>query len=246
MEQSRSRQQVKAIMRLRELVISGHFKPGERISELAMVDVLGISRTPVRLALGQLAYEGLLKPLSRGGFVVSDFSVDDIFDAIEIRGTLEGTAARMAAERLGDKSEAEPLRAIYTQIEEVVRHGGDEDEIFEQYVELNEQFHDEMLKLAKCPMLERSLSQITALPFASPNAFVKVQVERERKFDILLNAQYQHAALIEAIEQRDGGRAFAMGQEHARLAAANLRSAMKQEDLFAKIPGAQLVRRGKD
>ncbi|NVK42591.1 MAG: GntR family transcriptional regulator [Oceanospirillaceae bacterium] len=243
MEQSRSRQQVKAIMRLRELVISGNFKPGERISELAMVDLLGISRTPVRLALGQLAYEGLLKPLSRGGFVVSDFSVDDIFDAIEIRGTLEGTAARMAAERLTDKNEIEPLRAIYEEIEEAVRYLGDEDEVFGQYVELNEQFHDELLKLAKCPMLERSLSQITALPFASPNAFVEVQVERERKFDILRNAQYQHAVLIEAIEARDGGRAFAMGQEHARLAAANLRSAMKQEDLFEKIPGAQLVRR---
>ena len=243
MEKPRSRQQLKAVMRMRELVISGYFKPGQRISELAMVDYLDISRTPVRLALGQLEYEGLLTALPKGGFVVSDFSVADIFDAIEIRGTLEGTAARMAAERRKRPEDVARLEQIYEQIEQAVRASGAEDDVFEIYIELNEQFHEELLRLAKCPLLERSLSQIMALPFASPNAFVKVQVEQERRFDILVNAQYQHAALIEAIKAGDSGRAFAMGQEHARLAAANLRSAMEQEALFSKIPGAQLVRR---
>lgn len=243
MDKPRSQQQLKAVLQLRELVISGLFKPGQRISELSLVDMLNISRTPIRLALGQLAYEGLLKPNPSGGFVVSDFSVSDIFDAIDIRGVLEGTAARMAAERLINPEEVAPLRAIYEKIETLIRTRNGKDAIFEQYIELNDQFHNEMVRLAKCPLLERSLSQIIALPFASPNAFVTVQGALEQKYDILFHAQHQHNAILEAIETRDSARAFALGQEHARLAASNLKIAMKQDSLFKKFAGAELVRR---
>lgn len=246
MDMPRSRQQLRAVLQLRELVISGFFKPGQRISELSLVNIMEISRTPIRLALGQLAYEGLLKPLPSGGFVVNDFSISDIFDAIDIRGTLEGTAARMAAERLNDPDEVAPLMAIYEAIETLIRQRNTEGEIFEKYIELNEQFHNEMLRLAKCPLLERSLSQITSLPFASPNAFITMQGQDDLMYDILFHAQHQHKAIIEAIMSRDNARAFSLGQEHARLAASNLRTAMEQDSFFSEFPGSELVIRDEE
>ncbi len=90
-------QTVRAQLRLRELILGGELTPGARIPELALVERLGASRTPVRAALGRLADEGLLEPLPNGGYAVRDFSVGDIQDAIELRGTLEGLAARLAA-----------------------------------------------------------------------------------------------------------------------------------------------------
>ena len=74
-------------------------RPGERISELQAVETTGVSRTPVRMALVRLEEEGLLEAIPSGGFMVKAFSERDILDSIELRGTLEGLAARFAAER---------------------------------------------------------------------------------------------------------------------------------------------------
>ena len=93
-------QTVKATLGLRELVLDGEFSPGERVPEIGLAKRLGVSRTPLRLALSTLAHEGLLEPLPGGGFVVRAFTLRDVTDAIELRGVLEGTAARLAAERL--------------------------------------------------------------------------------------------------------------------------------------------------
>src|SRR5690348_15481917 len=96
--QLRASQTVKAMLRLRQLILDGHLKPGERVPELALVQHTGVSRTPIRAALIQLAEEGLLEPSSSGGFVVRQFDEQEVFDAIDLRGTLEGAAARRAAE----------------------------------------------------------------------------------------------------------------------------------------------------
>ena len=92
-------QTVRVQLRLRELILGGELKPGARIAELTLVERLGASRTPIRMALVRLQEEGLLEALPHGGFAVKDFSESDIHDAIELRGTLEGLCARLAAER---------------------------------------------------------------------------------------------------------------------------------------------------
>ena len=69
------------------------------MAELPLVELLGVSRTPLRLALAELEHEGLLRGLPAGGYVVREFTQGDVRDAIEVRGVLEGTAARFAAER---------------------------------------------------------------------------------------------------------------------------------------------------
>ena len=100
----------RAVLMLRELVLKGQFLPGEHISEPQLVARLGVSRTPVREALSRLAHEGLLYTTGTGRYRVSEFTMNDVRDAIELRGVMEGTAARLAAERL---MKAEELQSIH-------------------------------------------------------------------------------------------------------------------------------------
>ncbi len=225
------------------MVVGGHFKPGERISELGAVERLGISRTPVRLALGALAHEGLLEARSNGGFVVRDFSLADMLDAIEVRGVLEGMAARMAAERSSGDRDTMELRTILAQIDSLLESvPADNDELYEGYAELNERFHLEMLRLAKSPMLERSLAQVTALPFASPGAFTKAGLEQDRNRNVLVVAQHQHRALVDAITAGESARAERLGQEHAHTAADNLKQLAQTDSIDDLVPGSKLLR----
>ena len=92
-------QAVRAQMRLREMILAAELPAGARIAELTLVDKLGVSRTPIRTALMKLEQEGLLESLTNGGYAVRTFTERDVSDAIELRGTLEGLAARLAAER---------------------------------------------------------------------------------------------------------------------------------------------------
>src|SRR5215467_3321983 len=71
----------RTMLNLREMLLRGDFRPGERLSELPLVARLGVSRTPIRLALDRLAHEGLLELAPAGGFVVRGFTVEDIWDA---------------------------------------------------------------------------------------------------------------------------------------------------------------------
>src|ERR1700675_2413105 len=107
-------------VRLREMVLGGEFHPGEAVSENVLGDRLGVSRTPLRLALCKLEYEGLLNVLPEGGFVVRQFTLADIYDSIELRGVLEGTAARLAAERLENPSELRRLEQLADRMDVIV------------------------------------------------------------------------------------------------------------------------------
>jgi len=113
-------QAVKAQQRLRELILQGELPAGARITELILVDMLGVSRTPIRAALKRLEQEGLLQALPSGGHAVRIFSEQDVADAIELRGTLEGLAARLAAER-GVSSRA-LVEALMREHSRIARH----------------------------------------------------------------------------------------------------------------------------
>src|SRR5579862_9313785 len=110
LEANSASQTDRATLVLREMVIDGHFQPGERIKEIPLAAKLRVSRIPLRLALEKLAHEGLLAIRPTRGFVVQQFSTTDIYDAIELRGLLEGAAARLAAERLRETRDLIPLR----------------------------------------------------------------------------------------------------------------------------------------
>ena len=235
---------VRAQLRVRELILEGEFAPGERMAELPLVERLGVSRTPLRLALAALEHEGLLRGLAGGGYVVREFSPADIRDAIELRGVLEGTAARFAAERGADRGDLRALRENSEATAELVRRA--DYESFERYVDFNQSFHARLLKIAHSPLLERALEGIVSLPFASPSAFVLAQAELPESREILIVAHHHHLGLIEAIELREGARAESIGREHARLSITNLEIVLRHRGVLERMPGAALLTLARD
>jgi GntR family transcriptional regulator, vanillate catabolism transcriptional regulator len=233
-----SAQTVKATLGLRQLLFDGEIRPGERLVELSLVERLGVSRTPLRVALTTLEHEGLVVSLAGGGFTVREFTRSEIDDAIELRGVLEGTAARFAAERLESPAELDEIRGILVRLDAVV-HDASAEAVLE-YVELNEQFHELLVALSKSEIVARELVRVEAVPFASPSALLESHVESEQR-EILLIAQHQHRAMIEAIEQGHGARAEEVAREHARISQRSLDLALKRGDVIERLPGAPLL-----
>lgn len=236
-------QTVKALLRLREMILAGELEPGERISELWVVEKLQVSRTPVRAALIRLQEEGLLEEIPSGGFSIRSFTEAEICDSIELRGCMEGMAARLAAERGAPVSVLRDLSDAVAEIDGVLS-GTLDDRKFSSYVELNERFHRLLAAAAQSPLLERQIDKCMRLPFASASAFVMVQAIDDRAREMLLLAQAQHRSVLEAIENREGARAEALMREHSRIAHRNLKTALTNKTALARLPGGTLIRHG--
>ena len=235
-------QAVKAQLRLRELILAGELPAGSRIAELAIVDRLGMSRTPIRAALMRLEQEGLIEALAGGGYAVRTFSEREVADAIELRGTVEGLAARVAAERGAPAAVMAEARQCIEQIDAVLAQPRLNDAAFGRYVELNRRFHGLLAEMAGSGVIARELERVTNLPFASPSAFVLVQANSDHSRDMLVVAQDQHREVLEAIEAREGARAEAIMREHSRIAQRNLRDAVRSHELHRHMPGVRLIR----
>ena len=233
-------QSLKAVLGIRDLVFAGEIKPGERLSEITVSERLGLSRTPVRAALARLEQEGILEAIPSGGYSVRSFSVADVHDAIELRGVLEGTAARLAAERGVAPSKMAAFNALVSRLDTVV--GVPYDHIdFAAYVSLNAEFHDMLVRLSGSDVICRELDRVMQLPFAGPSAFLDIQTGIPAFRASLFAGQAQHRAIANAIEMREGARAEAVAREHARLARLNLDFVMRDIRLIEQVPGLRLV-----
>ena len=236
-------QTVRAQLMLRELVLGGDLEPGMRIAELALVEGIGVSRTPIRMALLQLEQEGLLQALPSGGYTVKAFSEADVHDSIELRGTLEGLAARLAAERgVGGGLWAEACDCV-ARIDDLLAQPALTESSFADYVEQNARFHSALAEMAGSDIVRRQIARACTMPFASPNAFVLQRATGPGARDILIVAQDQHRALLDAIRRREGARAEALSREHARIAQRNLGDVLRSQHALEHMPGAGLLRR---
>jgi GntR family transcriptional regulator of vanillate catabolism len=235
-------QAVRAQLRLREMILACDLPAGSRIAELNLVDKLGVSRTPIRTALMKLEQEGLLEALANGGYAVRTFTERDVSDAIELRGTLEGLAARLAAERGCAPVLLSEARACLDRIDKLLANDSLSDDDFSAYVAHNEQFHALLAEMTDSGVVRRELERVVGLPFASPSGFVITQANSPQARDMLIIAQDQHRQVLVAIEQREGGRAEAIMREHSRLAQRNLSEAMRSPDLD-RMPSVRLIRR---
>jgi GntR family transcriptional regulator, vanillate catabolism transcriptional regulator len=235
-------QAVRAQLRLREMILAGELQSGARITELAIVEKLGVSRTPIREALMRLEQEGLLQALVNGGYGVRTFSEQDVSDAIELRGTIEGLVARLAAERGAPAASLAEARRCLDAIDMLLSSATLDDEAFLGYVRLNQRFHALLGDMAGSAVIIRQLERVVSLPFASPSGFVVVQANSPQARDMLVVAQDQHRQVLDAIEQREGSRAESIMREHSRLAQRNLQKAMRSHDL-EQMPGVRLIRK---
>jgi DNA-binding GntR family transcriptional regulator len=132
---------LKKIATLREQVFQvivdelkgGQFAPGERITEDGLAKRLGVSRTPIREALGQLTKQGMLRPREGGGYVVPAPAIEEIRQIIVVRSLLEPAAVRMAAkeyqpadiERISNALESEARSASRTQPSQFAKSNDD-------------------------------------------------------------------------------------------------------------------------
>ncbi len=211
----------RALISLRQRILAGDLAGGTRLFEVALAEDLAISRTPVRAALAQLAEEGLLDRVKGGGFEVRSFDLSDVEDTIELRGVLEGTAARFAAERGVTAAQLAEAAQIMTQIDAVLTMQTVD---MAQYSLWNGKFHDLLVRMSGSGAVARELARVTALPFASPSAFLDDETHADQLWSNLKLAQEQHKAIMDAIENREGARAESLAREHARAARRNVRA----------------------
>jgi GntR family transcriptional regulator of vanillate catabolism len=234
--------QVQALLRLRELILAGELPGGARIAELAIVEKLGFSRTPVRAALARLEQEGLLDALPSGGYAVKTFSERDISEAIELRGTLEGLLARLAAERGAPPVVLNEARECLRDIDALLGQSALNADAFSGYVSLNARFHALLSEMAGSAVIAKELERVCSLPFASHSGFVVAQAHSPKARDMLIVAQDQHWQVLDAIERREGSRAESLMREHSRIAQRNLREAVLSQRLD-QMPGVRLIRK---
>jgi GntR family transcriptional regulator of vanillate catabolism len=223
------------------MILAAELPAGARIAELTLVDKLGVSRTPIRTALMKLEQEGLLEALANGGYAVRTFTEQDVSDAIELRGTLEGLAARLAAERGCEEVLLVRARACLGHIDQLLAADRLNEEAFSTYVTQNEKFHALLQDMAASQVLRREWERVVGLPFASPSGFVVSQAHSPQARDMLIVAQDQHHQVLQAIERREGARAEAIMREHSRLAQRNLSNAMRSTQP-KPLPGVNLIR----
>lgn len=230
----------KALMGLRSLVLSGEYEASARLSEVALSERLGISRTPLRQAMDHLVAEGLLERIETGGCRVARMTIEDIEDAIELRGVIEGTAARFAAERGADVAQLARAADVLDGIDQALDAPGGMD--FDAYVALNARFHDLLAEMSASATVRREVARVSRLPLASPSAFL-IEQELIPDFQASLRlAQAQHRAILDAITRREGARAEAVAREHARLARRNLEYVVQEKSSFeGRVPGLALV-----
>lgn len=236
----RMSQSEKALQGLRALILAGEFAGTDRLPEVALAERLGISRTPLRQAMDRLVAEGLLEKIETGGCRVARFTTADIIDSIELRGVIEGTAARLAAERGAAPALLADMAAVLERLD--VATWGSAAVDFDRYGRENSNFHDLLARMAGSSVIERELERVSRLPLASPSAFLLGQDILPDFQASLRRAQRQHRHIYDCIQNREGSRAEALCREHARIARENLEYLTSGDPRLARrVPGLLLV-----
>ena len=186
--------------RIRELIVDGSLPAGAPVAEAAIAERLGVSRTPVRNALPALAIQGLLEPRGRRGYAVRKFSVDETFQATELRCVLEGYAAHEIAKRGIEPGLLQELRDCLSDGDRIFKKGFLVKEDEERYARMNQRFHEGIIRGANNPLLGELIARVYAMPFVAPGVVAFNRIPPEEIFPILMTGQHQHHAIVDAME----------------------------------------------
>lgn len=186
---------------LREAIVKGKLRPGERLMEMQLADDMGVSRTPVREAIRKLELEGLVIMVPRRGAYVADLSIKDVAETFEIRSALEALAAGLAAERI-TAEESEEMERILVRISSAVEAGD-----FKQTVDLDEQYHNLLYRASHNDRLMQILSNL------------REQIQRFRVTTLAMPGRVrgvlqEHRNIAEAISERNAELAHQLALEH--------------------------------
>lgn len=192
---------------IRGMILSGELAPGAQLSEEALALRCQVSRTPVRDALRRLEADLFVRRSESQRTFVADWSLDDIEDAFELRGMLEGHAARRAAERI-DPEGIERLRAHNRAIHKAVTASTPDIEAFLTH---NREFHAIILESADSPRLANTLTRLIEQP-------VVWRTAQNYDRDNLQRSYTEHEELLAAFTRGDGGWAASIMAGHIRRA----------------------------
>lgn len=220
------------LLKLRKMIIAGELKGGSRIAEIPTAELLNVSRQPVRIAFRLLEQEGLLIKNTTRGYIVREISENLIHDALEVRGVLEGLAAKTVAEQGLNKEQINKLKQCIVETEKLFSEKSEfNDDDIEKYHDLNIIFHDVILQGSENIALMQALAKNNQLPMASAQALTFDQNEALSEYQRLHYAHLQHCSIYDALIKRQAGRAESLMREHSSvvLLGETVRSIFKAE-----------------
>jgi DNA-binding GntR family transcriptional regulator len=186
----------RAARELRDRILTGALPAGSRIDLDAITEEFATSRTPVREALLELSFEGLVRVAPRSGITVIGISPEDVVDSFTILGVLTGQAAAWAAERI-EPDELETLRQLAA---DVVARSGDDG-----IGEANWHFHQRIHRAAHSPRLIAHIKQAVRVV---PTNFLTLFPEHEK------HSLDEHQQLLDALGDKDAERSRAVAERH--------------------------------
>lgn len=230
------------LMQLRDLVLKGEFPPGHKLAEQQLAERMGASRTPVRGALLSLEQEGLIEANETGKYVVRQFTAQEIMDAIQVRGHLEGMAARIVAEHGVSRQLACELQSCLRVGDALLEKKTLSIKDYAAYAQMNDRLHDAILQACGNRALQRALALNDKLPFAQASAMLPMQGAAGLDRDWMLYAHKQHHMLVDAMQRGESARAQNLATEHIEVALNNLRTALEmREQMVDVVPAIRLV-----
>lgn len=189
---------------VKQAILEGELRPGERLKELEIAESLGASRTPVREALSRLEQEGLVKPLKSGGLTVVELSERDVVEIFGLIRVLEAYAARLAAERVTAKH-IDKLDALCAQAEQLAEDYAD------RLVDLNRRFHEAFIEGADHGRLQDLLTNLRLA--MQPYRIVSLASPEFRKTSVT-----DHRRIVEALRAGDVHRLVQLVTDHLGVA----------------------------
>ncbi|MCK0745208.1 GntR family transcriptional regulator [Chromohalobacter nigrandesensis] len=214
-EKSEKNGRLNVIASLRKLISEGVYAPGERLKELHVAERLQVSRMPVRLAFRTLEQEGLLQKTGTRGYVVRQFSEEDVLCAVEVRGALEGLAARRLAEQGVTEEVGAQLRDCLSRGEALLEKGHLVKADIEVWATLNQEFHRAIVGATGSRVIHDAIARNDHLPFASADSIIIDDAVLDREYGKLRMAHAQHQLVFQALSRGEGARAEMLMREHA-------------------------------
>jgi len=187
---------------LRDLVLNGEFKPGDRLNETVIAAKLGVSRSPIREALKVLESENLVINLGQKGTFVKDLSEKEVRDIYSVLCLISEAAIREAIERFDEKKEKE-LRQLMRQQERIFK-SSDPKKVFLGA----RRFHAFIVEASENDLLKRLYDFVQAQEHRCRYAAIALGGEE------LAEAKREHMAMAEALLSRDASKAEALTRAH--------------------------------
>lgn len=186
---------------LREAILRGYYKPGQKLDQTEIAESLNVSRSPVREALRTLAAENLVQMYPHRGAVVATLSVEELEEIYFLRGTLEGVAVRLATSKIG-----QPHLTQLKTILEKMNQTSDLDE----WLELNREFHNTIYEVINRPRLLSIIQSLRNISAPYTRQYISSP-------EHLRETQLGHQHILEALHDRDGERAEEETKKHLKV-----------------------------